>query len=665
MDYKQYKEYAEDFLQRYYGVNTNRNFKCLNPMHTDSNPSMGYNKQKCNAHCFGCDACYDIYDLVGIYFGIENKDEQYKKVEELYGHGNYTPKPKKKVEPKPEIDTQSIKEYLEKCIADVYKTDYFAKRGLTSETVFRCNLGYDEEKQSIVIPYSKSLEYYQTRNVNQKSFYKPPKDKAGEEPLYNMQALRLKTRKPVFVVESPLCAISIIQCGGQAVALGGAGIEKLITVVKAKKPLGTLVLALDNDETGRNTTAKLRTRLLELDVKTLVYNIADDCKDPNELLMKKATKLQENIEKAEKEAKKLTATKFDSKPLEEMLLIDYPPPIWIIDDFLTTGLSIICSPSKFGKSWMMLQAAEAIVFGEDFLGFKTHKCDVEYMALEDTEPRVVGRVKKHLNGRTLPHGIHISTKAPTLDKDKLLDVLAEKLEENPKIKLFIIDTLQKIRRVSVKADANQYANDYIELGLLKEFADDNQIAIWVVHHTRKSKDSTDPYSNILGSTAIQGVTDTMMVLDKDTQGQVILSYKGRDVGTEQKVIEFDDDKKCGTNKWFLVGTPEEQAETRRKREYATNPIVVTIKELLKNNPSGWSGTATEILNAIYDVTKKPAAYTSSQLGKEIQSLVTKLHIDGIDVTSKRSGEKRTHTFTYNKKPSWMNYCPSYQPKFYD
>lgn len=671
MDYKQYKHYAEEFLQTYFGVNTNKNFKCLNPMHTDTNPSMGYNKQKFNAHCFSCDACYDIYDLIGIYFGIEGKDEQYKKAEEIYGFGKVSstkpakPKPKKP-EPKPELKIAEIKEYLEKCKENAYKTDYFQKRGINEETVYRCNLGFDEKENAIVIPYSKAMDYYQRRCITEKRFYKPKTSEAGEEPLYNMQALRLKTRKPVFVVESPLCAISIIQCGGQAVALGGTGAEKLLTIVKAKKPLGTIVLALDNDDAGRDASAKIRKRLIELDIKTITCNIADNCKDPNELLMQDAEKLQKNIERTEIEAKKLTATKYDSKPLEEMLEMDYPPTVWIVDKFLPTGLSVIGSPSKSGKSWMMLQLAEAIIMEKEFLGYATNKCEVEYMALEDTEARIVGRVRTHLKGAKLPHGIHISIKAPTLDNDKLLDVMAEKLEENPSIKLFIIDTLQKVRKINGgKQDSNQYAADYTELGLLKEFADDNQIAILVVHHTRKMKDPSDPFANLLGSTAIQGVMDTMAVMDKDNNGQVTMYCKGRDVGDTSKVLDFDDDKKGGTFLWSLIGTPEEQEEMRKKREYTNNPVVMTIKELLKHNPSGWSGNSTELLNAIYDVTKMPAAYSSTQLGREIQNLATKLHVDGIDVTSKRTGEKRIHTFTYNKKPSWMSYAPSYQPKFYE
>ncbi len=666
-NFEDYKHFAEDFLERYVGVPTTRNFKCLNPMHNDDNPSMGYDKSNHRAHCFGCDASYDIFDLVGIYFGIDDKSEQFKKVQSLYGGGSTSlPSNQKKKVQKVERKIENIKQYIENCKINVFKTDYFAKRGLSVDTIERCNLGYDEKEDAVVIPYSKAMDYFQRRSVKEKRFYKPKTEDAGQEPLYNAQALRLKTRKPIFLVESPICAMSIIQCGGMAVALCGTGLEKLLTKIRSKKPLGSLVIALDNDEAGEQATTRLISKLRELEAKFLVFNVAGECKDPNELLMKEPTKLQKNVEIAIKEAKKLTASKFDSKPLEELMNTEFKPRTWLVKGLIPKGLTVLASPSKAGKSWLMLQLSQDVAEGKEFLDYQTVKSEVEYLALEDDEQRIVERTKIQRKGRPFEHGVHITTKAPTLDRDYLLDVLAEKLEENSKIKMFIIDTLQKVRKTQKsKDDSNAYATDYAELGLLKEFADDNDIAIVVVHHSRKAIDEVDPFANILGSVAIQGVVDTMMVINNRKQDQVMLHAKGRDIGLIAKVIELDDNNKGKTFRWSVVGTPEEQAQAREKREYENNPLVVTIKELLRNNPSGWSGTATDIMNAMYDITKEVKLVTSAQIGKELQHLTTRLHRDGIDFTSKRTGEKRVHTFTKDKKPSWMNSVASYQTKFYD
>ena len=67
---------------------------------------------------------------------------------------------------------------------------------------------------------------------NTPDFYKPkpPAEEAGSEPLFNEECLDDKgNREPIFVVESPLCALSVEQCGGRAIATcGGSGKNKLV-----------------------------------------------------------------------------------------------------------------------------------------------------------------------------------------------------------------------------------------------------------------------------------------------------------------------------------------------------------------------------------------------------------------------------------------------------
>lgn len=62
-----------------------------------------------------------------------------------------------------------------------------------------------------------------------------------------------------------------------------------------------------------------------------------------------------------------------------------------------------------------------------------------------------------------------------------------------------IDTLQMIRN---ETDSN-YSSDYKELSVLKSLADKLEIAIVLVHHTRKCFDS-DPFNMISGSTGLNG-----------------------------------------------------------------------------------------------------------------------------------------------------------------
>jgi DNA primase catalytic core len=54
------KPYLEQYLQEY-GIDTSKNFSCINPKHTDDKPSMTCRKHPENAFCFSCLCTADIF----------------------------------------------------------------------------------------------------------------------------------------------------------------------------------------------------------------------------------------------------------------------------------------------------------------------------------------------------------------------------------------------------------------------------------------------------------------------------------------------------------------------------------------------------------------------------------------------------------------------------
>ena len=57
------KDMLADYLGRK-GINTRKPFKCLNPLHNDTHPSMSFDRKRNRVHCFSCGATYDIFDRV-------------------------------------------------------------------------------------------------------------------------------------------------------------------------------------------------------------------------------------------------------------------------------------------------------------------------------------------------------------------------------------------------------------------------------------------------------------------------------------------------------------------------------------------------------------------------------------------------------------------------
>ena len=622
-----------------FGVQLNNKDKGLCPFHNEKTPSFSVDRKSNIFKCFGCGETGDAIAFVSKIKNIEPLNAA-KCLADMY-----------RIDLGDCPNRVSIKDYLKACIRDVDKTDYFAKRGIAAATVKKYCLGYDVKRNAIVLPYSSELRYYQTRSIIDKKFFKPTTDEAGAEPLFNRNALWGASKEPVFIVESPLCALSVMQCGSPAVSLCGVGgTNKLVKEVKDKKPNAPLVLCLDNDEPGKKASKSLADELSKLKVPYIVYNIAGEKKDPNELLMEDAKALASNVQLAKKEVKRIYKRGVGSIVASDLITAEFDPPEWLIPDVLPQGLAILCASSKVGKSWMAMQMCLAVSRGKEFLDYVTNQAGCLYLALEDGVYRLQDRLKKLLCKEKSPNNFYLSVKADVLDGG-LIKQLDEEFEEHPDIKLIIIDTLQKVRG-SVKRNEIAYATDYRELGTLKEYADKRKVCIFLIHHLRKMADENDVFNMISGSNGIMGVCDTIYIIYKKKRQDenATMFMTGRDIKQQDIVVHFNESK----YRWEMVGSAEDEERKRKKREYENNPLVITVKQILKNPPYAWKGTASDMLKAIYDVTGQPCPMDTRALGKAITDVKTQLYYDGIEHNMKRNGQSRTHYFS--KRQKYMQYA---------
>lgn len=150
------------------------------------------------------------------------------------------------------------------------------------------------------------------------------------------------------------------------------------------------------------------------------------------------------------------------------------PPVeadWIIEDLLPLGGHVIAGSPKCGKSWLCLSIGLAVSSGSPFWGFATKKCGVLYLCLEDTYERV----KKRLWALSdvASERFFLSNAAPCLGEG-LVEQVGGFLDENPDVRLVIVDTFQKVRRPS---SDSLYAADYRDFGALKKLADDHARAL--------------------------------------------------------------------------------------------------------------------------------------------------------------------------------------------
>lgn len=193
--------------------------------------------------------------------------------------------------------------------------DYLYARNLTDETIRRFQIGYVENWISPTAQRNGKTVYPSKRIIIPTSDYSyiaraidpdntVPKMKEGKSELFNLSALYADNLDPVFVVEGEIDAMSVIQCGFDAVGLGSINnAEKFIDAVREKKPKRPIVISLDNetDEMKRSRiegiTAKIADALTMQSIKTITANTSGIFKDQNEYLQNDATGLTQALEK--------------------------------------------------------------------------------------------------------------------------------------------------------------------------------------------------------------------------------------------------------------------------------------------------------------------------------------------------------------------------------
>ena len=315
--------------------------------------------------------------------------------------------------PEPEQPRADFRDYISKCHAALMESAdaqaYLTGRGFTTDTMTRFNLGYDAEKKAVVIPYGRDGRYYITRAIGEKAYRKPKAAEAGAEPIYNAACLYAGDAPAVFVVESALCAISIMQAGGAAVALNGTGSEKLLKRITDQPTQKTLVLCLDNDEAGREAQRTLADKLTAAGVSFIEHNIAGEHKDPNEHLQADAAAftaaVQSGIEAATKGAaearereRKERAYSFKARYSAAGRINSFmdgiaesvnnpPQPTGfdtldsILDGGIYAGYIILTGGTSVGKTALCLQIADAVAAaGRDVLYFTLEMTAADLMA---------------------------------------------------------------------------------------------------------------------------------------------------------------------------------------------------------------------------------------------------------------------------------------------
>lgn len=369
--------------------------------------AFSINDDELHWKCFKCGLGGDLFTLIGKYENLPTYAEQQTRIQELFESAPL-PYPKKKKKPAEKDYT----EFFAKAHQNIYKTNYPALRGLGSDIIQRFQLGYIEKwthpkaphapaSPRLIIPTSKTS--YLARDTRteippeQRSY---SKSKVGTLVIFNQQVLANATQ-PIFVVEGEIDALSIMEVGGEAVALGTVvKVKAFLALLQIEKPAQPFILSLDNDTAGQKASTELQQGLDALAIAYFVANVAGSYKDANDALqqnrqefanlVEQAKNLPKEIEQAQKQAYLGCATANYIESFLEQILANEQKEVMrtgftgldtALDGGLYEGLYIIGAISSLGKTTLVTQIADQIAQqGQDVLIFSLEMARDEIMA---------------------------------------------------------------------------------------------------------------------------------------------------------------------------------------------------------------------------------------------------------------------------------------------
>lgn len=318
--------------------------------------------------------------------------------------------------------------------------------------------------------------------------------------------------------------------------------------------------------------------------------------------------------------------KLEIKSCEEIMMTVYKPIEFVVENLIAQGLYILAGAPKVGKSWLSLDICLSIAKGEKVLGHETKYGTALYFCLEDSFERIQKRLYELTDEPT--ENLHFAIMADTIGGG--LENQIEKFKaEHSDLKIVVIDTLQMIR----ESTENSYGSDYKELSVLKVLADKLEIAIVLVHHTRKCSDS-DPFNMISGSTGLSGCVDGSMVLVETKRGsrKAKLHCVGRDIENAEINLHFDGDLK----KWLVTDEP---TAPKNKDNIFLSAVYLFIKERIH-----FEDTATELVEQLKSVTDEE--FFANRVTRDLVQNGYEMSKYGIDFKHKRTHSGRLICLDY-------------------
>lgn len=302
---------------------------------------------------------------------------------------------------------------------------------------------------------------------------------------------------------------------------------------------------------------------------------------------------------------------------------DYKKNDFIVENLMKSrGLYCLVARPKVGKSLLALQLANSVATQNSFLGFKTIKSPTLYISTEMNHTQILDRINI-MNLQFNDTNFFLKEQEPNERKLNYMDLQVDfqKFANEYNGKLVIIDMLYGID-MNNGYDINNYQDtgQYL-IPKFRELCQKYNFTILLIHHLNKSNTS-------LGSTAIDGSVDGMLILKEDThiKNKIILEYESRDYEGFELILKKNE------NLIF------ERSET--EIEDLDYNLTVFLNYAIKQKE--FTFTVSEITS------KLNLNITPSVFGKLLNNNLSTLEKEGLSITMKRTSIERTYFAKYQE-----------------
>ena len=186
----------------------------------------------------------------------------------------------------------------------------------------------------------------------------------------------------------------------------------------------------------------------------------------------------------------------------ELMTLEIPEVKWVTPKLLPAGLALLAGPPKVGKSYLQLKLSKGII---------NDAGKVFYFAGEDSYYLLQTRLQQLGMEECKDLFLHCGREGLFAKPNEFYDKIASMLNA-VQLDAIFLDNMELVLPPKARG-GDDYAYYYQQLPQWVALASKHNCAIVMTHHTRK--ETTDnPFDAILGSQAIMGTSDTVMVMQK-------------------------------------------------------------------------------------------------------------------------------------------------------